>query len=396
MESDKRAVIEKLGRKMGFHRISIGSMEPLTGADAIYEEWLQRGYAASMEYMKREPGNRLLPDRLVKGSRSAILATVSYYSEKPPLKAFHGNVARYAVGLDYHAVFRRKMRELRDAIAGELGCEVRGKPFIDSISFYEQAYADRHGLGFTGKHSLIITPELSGSYCFVGELFTDLELEADGPYEGTCGKCFRCGSACPTGAIVEPGFVDANLCISFLTIENKEGIPENLRSSVGDWVFGCDICQEVCPYNQRPLPTPWKEFEPDSGAGHSLDLLELLTIEDEEAFQARFAATALRRPKRRGLLRNALVVLGNQLNRLSLGDSLLECGADKSLGEVQDAIFQFAMKEKEPMLREHAAWAIWRSDIGAEAILTKLLSHEEDAQNRSVLAERIESLHGAS
>lgn len=392
MAETKRQTIERLAKELGFHRVSIGSLVPLAAEGELYKEWLARGYAASMEYMKRDPDGRLEPGRLVKGSRSAILATVSYYTEKPALKAFHGNVARYAVGLDYHVVFRRKMRELRDSIARELDCEVKGKPFIDSIAFYEQAYASRHGLGFTGKHSLIITPELSGSYCFVGELFTDLDLdlETDGPYEGTCGKCFRCGDACPTGAIVEAGLVDAGLCISFLTIENKEGIPEALREKVGDWVFGCDICQEVCPYNQRPLETPWEEFQPQSGIGHSLDLVELLSIEGDDDFLARFGTTALRRPKRRGLLRNGLVVIGNHLYELTGGSPRFGKDALNRVEAVLKELYQFACEETDPMLREHASWAIWRSGQGS--FLKRLIERETDPVNKKLLGERIDRL----
>jgi epoxyqueuosine reductase len=185
----------------------------------------------------------------------------------------------------------------------------------------------------------------------VAELFSDLELDCDEPYRGTCGECVRCSQACPTAAIVAPGSLDANRCISYLTIENKSGIPFELRSQMHDWVFGCDVCQEVCPYNQSPPPTPWKEFRPESGVGHYLDLLALLQVESEGEFQKRFGETPLRRPKRRGLLRNALVVLGNQLAQYELNDPA-------RVRQTGEALAVFHDKESDEMLREHASWAL--------------------------------------
>lgn len=329
-----------------------------------------------------------MPDRVFTGSRSAILAAVSYYTEKPDLKPFNGNIARYAVGTDYHAVFRKKMRELRDLLSKELQCTISGKPFIDSVSLYEQGFASRHGVGFAGKNSLIITPKLAGSYCFIGELFVDIELEADKPYNGTCGKCFRCGSECPTGAIVEPGFVDANLCISFLTIENKQGIPEHLRRHLGDWVFGCDVCQEVCPYNQHPLLAPWEEFQPSSGIGHSLDLIDLLKIKNEFDFQSLFSSSALRRPKRRGLIRNGLIVLGNHLRETADGSVRWLDLKDSEIENAKSKIFAFAKCEQDEMLREHAYWAI--SQSGDKVLLKKLFEFEHTAENKKALKRYID------
>jgi epoxyqueuosine reductase len=209
------------------------------------------------------------------------------------------------------------------------------------VALYEQGLALRHGLGFRGKNSLIIGPKLMGSYNFIAELITDLPLEPDETYKGTCGQCFRCGDACPTGAIVDERTVDARLCISYLTIENKGGIPAELRPKMGSWVFGCDVCQEVCPYNQRPPETRWLEFQAAAGAGHYLNLFDLLDISTEDEFRARFLTSPVRRPKRRGLLRNALVVLGNQRP---------DGGFER--------IAKFLQRETDEMLVEHAQWAL--------------------------------------
>lgn len=383
MTSNKKSVVIEIAHDLGFHHVAIGSMQPLKDQEDRYSSWIENGFAASMNYMQKNLDRRMQPGYFFEGSKSAVLASVSYYSERPSIRPFHGAVARYAVGLDYHAVFRKKMRELRDRIAVELNCSVLGKPFIDSYPFFEQAYADRHGLGFIGKNSLLIMPELAGSYSFIGELFLDIELQADGPYVGTCGKCFRCGVDCPTQAIVEPGVVDSNRCISYLTIENRDGVPLELRQSMGDWVFGCDVCQEVCPYNQRPVKTPWVEFEPQSGAGHYIDLVDLLAIDSDELFQQRFGSTALRRPRRRGLLRNALVVLGNQFAEIVSGSTRWPEVDSSELEAVKRAVFDFAWVADDEMLREHAAWAIFRS--GDAALLSSLEKREKNPDLKDCL-----------
>jgi epoxyqueuosine reductase len=282
------------------------------------------------------------------------MVSASYYTETPPPPAMpYGRIARYAVGLDYHAVLRAKLRQLKAAIEARIGRPLAGKAFTDDVALYEQAFAKRHGLGFTGKNTMVIGPKLSGSYYFVAELFTDLELEPDEPYKGTCGNCFRCGIACPTNAITAPGFVDAGRCISYLTIENKGEIPLALRPLLGDWVFGCDVCQEVCPYNQSPPVTPWEEFSPGKGAGHYLDLLGLLRLSSEAEFREQFGHTPLRRPKLRGLQRNALVVLGNQVET-----ALREKHGNLDTERITGALKEFISKTSDLMLHEHAVWAL--------------------------------------
>ncbi|MBS2010834.1 MAG: tRNA epoxyqueuosine(34) reductase QueG [Cyanobacteria bacterium SZAS TMP-1] len=343
----KETIVE-IGRELGFHNIVIGGLAPMTTAGEIYSAWLDKGYGASMDYLKRDPVGRVSPALVLPGSRSVIIASVSYYTEPtaaPPPVA--GRVARYAVGLDYHPTIRAKLRDYAALIEKEIGRPLLRKPYTDDVALFEQALAARHGLGFVGKNSLILGPQLSGSYNFIAELFVDLELEPDQPYVGTCGKCFRCGDACPTAAIKDGAMVDSNLCISFLTIENKGGIDPALRPLLGQWVFGCDICQEVCPYNSRPQEAPWPEFLPAAGVGHHLDLLDLLTIEDDMEFRRRFEKSPVRRPKRRGLLRNGLVVLGNHL-AVGHGHS----------DEIIRALRHFRSRESDSMLLEHADWAL--------------------------------------
>jgi len=343
----KERIVE-MGRELGFHNIVIGALDPLPEAGQVYQSWLDKGFAASMDYLKRDPVGRVSPAAVLAGSRSVIIASVSYYTEpQGPPPAVAGRVARYAVGLDYHPTIRAKLRDFAALIEKEVGRPFLSKPYTDDVALYEQALATRHGLGFVGKNSLILGPQLSGSYNFVAELFTDLDLPADKPYLGTCGKCFRCGDGCPTAAIKDGALVDSNLCISFLTIENKGGIAPALRPLLGDWVFGCDICQEVCPYNSKPQTTPWPEFMPEAGVGHYLDLLDLIAIDSDVEFRRRFEKSPVRRPKRRGLTRNALVVLGNHLAR----------GHDNS-DMIIRSLKQFLQSQSDEMLIEHASWAL--------------------------------------
>jgi epoxyqueuosine reductase len=391
---DIKQRIISIAQELGFHRVVIGSLEPMEVERQDYEKWLAKGFAAGMEYLKRNPHFRTSPELLYPGSKSAILLSVSYYTEPQAKPApYFGRVARYAVGLDYHVVIAERLGQLKAAIEEEIGRPLLGKAFTDDVALYEQAYAKRHGLGFAGKHSLIIGPALSGSYFFVAELFTDLDLVADEPYRGTCGQCFRCGTACPTGAINDSAEIDANLCISYLTIENKGGIPLALRSRIGQWVFGCDICQEVCPYNQRPQPAPWSEFQPAAGVGHYLDLLSLLEIGSEAEFRTRFAQTPLLRPKRRGLLRNGLVVLGNALAETvknSMDGRLLASG--DWIEEVVQSLDRFVQTEKDLMLREHAAWALSQSGTRGKTVLMSMLSGEQDVQTNEQIRAHIDRL----
>lgn len=351
-----------IGHELGFDQVQIGSLAPMVQERLHYEHWLELGYAADLAYLKRDPERRVTPGLTFPAAQSVIIVSVSYFSQPPPVPSGSwGRVARYAVGRDYHPVIRSKLRDFCTRLESELGRKIARRPVTDDAALYEQALARRHGLGFVGKNSLVIGPKLSGSYNFIAELFVDFELEADFEYKGTCGNCVRCISACPTNAIkvgAEAEMVDANLCISYLTIENKGGIDLALRSQLGDWVYGCDICQEVCPYNSKVRPAPWPEFAPESGVGHYLHLPELLHLSDQ-GFAQRFELSPLRRPKRRGLLRNALVVMGNQL----------ACGHQAS-EQILAEVAAFAAREDDLLLVEHAAWALAqaKNESGRRAI----------------------------
>lgn len=383
---DLKSRILDIGFDLGFSQVVVASPEPLAEGAKVYQQWLDNGYAAEMAYLKRDPARRTTPLMTFNPVRSIIVASVSYYQEIPPAPEHYvwGRVAAYAVGLDYHQIIRQKLELYADLIEREIGRPLARRSVTDDAALFEQALAARHGLGFTGKNSLIIGPKLSGSFNLISELFIDLELPADQPYKGTCGACFRCGSACPTEAISHsdvPGttdgayMVDANLCISYLTIENKGGISVPLRSKLGDWVFGCDICQDVCPYNQKPPPCPWPELSWQRGVGHYLDLLGLFEIADDAQWRKQFAGSPVLRPKLRGIRRNAMVVLGNKLQAKS---------ADPDL--IVPALSKFVSNEVDEMLLEHGAWALAQSGTMGRGALHNLLQRDLSEQTKAAIA----------
>jgi epoxyqueuosine reductase len=248
-------------------------------------------------------------------------------------------VARYARGEDYHDVLRRRLGELLNWLREQSpGC--RGRAVVDTAPLLERDFARRAGLGWFGKNTMLLNKRL-GSFFFLGALLTDVPLRPDPPHESAhCGTCTACLDACPTGAFTGPGWLDSRRCISYLTIELRGSVPEDLRPGLGNWVFGCDVCQEVCPWNRKaPVGAePQLSGRPDLV---QLDPVELLGL-SEEAFRHRFRGTALMRARRRGLLRNAALVLGNAGDRAAL------------------PALRRALEDPEPLIREAAAWAIGR------------------------------------
>src|SRR5262249_48732838 len=223
----------------------------------------------------------------------------------------YGRIARYAWGLDYHEVVKARLHNLIAEIKRLEGREVAARAFVDAVPLLERAVAARAGLGFTGKNTNLLQPR-QGSWFFLAEILLNLELPVEeNRLKISCGSCHRCLDACPTDAFAAAYQLDSRRCISYLTIENKGAIPPALRAGLGEWLFGCDVCQEVCPFNRFATDTYWQEFRPEYGAGQKLDVVEILAIKTDEEFRARFKCTPLTRPKRRGLLRNAAVVAAN-------------------------------------------------------------------------------------
>lgn len=258
------------------------------------EAWLQRGYHGTMTWMERHFDLRVDPRRLVPDARTVVVLTYNYYPKRVPRHPDAPRVARYAYGRDYHKVIRKRLKQLLRWLEAASGREVRGRGFVDSAPVLERDWARRAGIGWQGKHTLLLRKG-RGSWCFLATLIVDLELSPDPPFRTDhCGTCRRCIEACPTGAIDSQGYLlDSRKCISYLTIELKGAIPESFASQLEGWVFGCDICQEVCPWNRFARPHREPEFEPHP---QLLDMTrqdwEALT---REAFDEVFHATPVKR-----------------------------------------------------------------------------------------------------
>ena len=302
------AAIKAQSYGLGFDLVGITTTGPAASA-AVFDEWLARGYAGEMGYMVRTAEARRDSRRPVVGAASAIVVGMSYGGREPP-----GPVARYARGDDYHDVMLDRLRALQRWIEERVGHAVAGKAYVDTGPLLERDLARRAGLGWQGKNTMLINPR-AGSFFFLGTLLIDLPLAADAPFATDhCGSCTRCIDACPTAAIVEPRVLDATRCISYLTIELKGDIPVEFHGAIGEHLYGCDVCQEVCPWNVRfarenrvPEFTP-RDFLTNKNARElSRDLLAM----SPEEFSAAFKGSSMKRAKLRGLKRNAAVVLGN-------------------------------------------------------------------------------------
>ncbi len=360
----KNRIIES-AYKIGFNQCRIGSLEPMDEAFDHLKNWLKLGLSAKMEYLQKSPELRTNPHFLFPKAKSVILLSANYYT-KPDIRpdGFWGKIANYATGLDYHKVLPVKVNMFMAELSSFIPQLTTFNCVTDATPLYEIPLSLRHGMGFKGKNSLIIAPKLNGSFNFLVEVFCDLELEPDLSYSGTCGKCFRCGDICPTQAIVENFGIDANKCISYLTIENKLDIPVPLRQQIKNWVFGCDLCQDICPYNQKELPTTFAEFKPESGIGHYLNLDMVLNLKSNRQFNRLFGSTAISRARLKGTIRNSLVVMGNILNNLTDIEYINPDwnNLDNGLRLLNDHF----LTQTDPMLLDHCAWAISQAHHGYE------------------------------
>ena len=292
---------------LGFDLVGITTLGPVESAGAL-AEWLERGYAGDMDYIARGAEKRRDTRLPVPGATSAIVVGLDYGGAEQG-----GPVARYARGDDYHDIMIDKLRELQRWIGRQVGGPIRGKPYVDTGPILERELARKAGLGWFGKNTMLINPK-RGSYFFLGALLVELELEPDAPFEADrCGSCTRCLDACPTGAFVGPRKLDATKCISYLTIETKGEVPEELRAGVGERVYGCDVCQEVCPYNikfasELPEGSPFAPREVIAEKDARTLATEVLAMTQDE-FSAAFRKSSVKRAKLAGLQRNARVVL---------------------------------------------------------------------------------------
>ena len=347
-----REDVRELAREVGFDVTRVADARPLDGAATAMRARLDEGRLDGMEWITADRIARATdPASLLDGAKSFVVMAASYWDDvpRPPVDPSNprGRVARYAWGRDYHDVLREAANEVATGLTRIAGSPVRTRTFVDSSPLAERAVAIRAGLGWAGKSTMVLSPGI-GTYTLLATILTDLEIEPDAPLAKSCGKCTRCIDSCPTGALVAPGILDARTCVSFHTIENRGLIPMHLRPAIGEWLFGCDDCQDSCPVNRRPARGRLADLRASTPDDAWPALFPILAM-DEPEFRARYRRSAIWRTKRRGLQRNACVVLGN------LGDPsavpilaaiVLDAGADS-------------------IVRGHAAWAL--GQIGGPA-----------------------------
>jgi epoxyqueuosine reductase len=331
-----KAALRQRALELGFDDCRVTSAAP-PESSPHFHQWLAGGHHGEMAWLARNAPKRVNPQQVLSGARSILTLAASYYCQLPIADCQYGMVARYARYADYHDILGKRLKQLTLYLNDLGGQSTRSLWYVDTGPLLERDLAQRGGLGFIGKHTNLVSRRL-GNWIFLAEIITTLELEPDEPERNRCGSCTRCISACPTAAITAPFQLDARRCISYLTIELRGSIPVELRPTIGKRIFGCDDCLEVCPWNRFA-----REGQLMKGYARAdfnqPDLLELLAL-DEAGFNRCFAGTAIARTRRRGLLRNVCVGLGNT-------------GSTECLPALQRAA-----NDPEPLVSEHARWAI--------------------------------------
>lgn len=360
--------IKSLTQELGFDEVGVTRPASLKEGEQAIHDWVREGRHGSMKYLedfqrRRERLYREFPD-----AKSVIVLGVNYYSHNSPHTTHNGllgRIARYAWGLDYHKVIRKRHEEFIEQLSQGVGSGFRAQSCIDTQPIPERFAAVKAGLGFIGKHTNLLSRRF-GPWLFLSEIVTNLELEEDLPAEGDCGTCSHCQAVCPTGALDQDYRIDARKCIAYLTIEHKGVIPCELRPKIKDWIFGCDECLAVCPFTSKQKETTWKEFTPPvsfphdfrressdtgsptkpfgddigHGVGEFVSLDDLFNLPSQGAYEKRFKNTALLRASRKQMLRNACIVLGNS-------------GRAEAIPYLEKAL-----NDPSPPVREHAAWGL--------------------------------------
>ena len=377
--TELQALVKDYARELGFDLARITDAAIFAADRDIALARIQDGLMDGLPwYTPGRVKRGATPQELLPGAQSIISLGLNYYpadhqddpaaadadaDSRPAGPGLTGQIARYARGRDYHRVMKARMRDFAAGLAARLDTPITARWYVDDGPMLDRAAAARAGLGWFGKNSNILTREL-GSWVFLGQVITDLKIAPDAPLVKTCGSCVRCIDACPTGAIVAPYVIDNARCISHLTIENRGAIPRELRPLLGDWIFGCDLCQEVCPVNRKAQPAQ----EPAFGQANlaTADLIEILEMSESD-FRERFRGTPILRAKRIGLQRNACVALGNGKNPAAI------------------PALDRALQQGEPLVRGHAAWAL--GQIGGTAALAALRQAAQQETDEEVLAE---------
>jgi len=372
---DSSALIKTAAERLGFELCGITSATSPSGFQQL-QQWLDQGLDGTMHYIGGRSAAYAHPRSVLAGVRSLIVLGINYATREPSSTGTgDGRVSRYAWGArDYHHVIRDKLHGLADVLHQQWpGCRTRG--VVDTAPLLERDFARLAGLGWFGKNTMLINKHM-GSWLFLAAVLTDLELAADEPHHAShCGTCRLCLDACPTDAFVEPYVLDAGKCISYLTIElRNQPVPSPLRPGMGDWIFGCDICQDVCPWNRRAPRSACDDFQPRDDL-HPLDAVALLRL-DAESFAERFRDSPLLRPGRSGMLRNAAIVLGNSRDRQFV--SALET----------------ALSDADPIVRGAVAWAL--GQLGGRQAVMALKQRLLQEKNQDVCREIESAVAGIS
>lgn len=365
-------LVQRLSERHGFDRCAVAPVEQLPAAIRL-EEWLAHGMYGSMRWMARNTARRSDPRRVVPDAASVVVVAMNYHTSVASTHApDEGCISRYAWGTEYHRILGERL----EAFYGDLECAfpgLQGRGYVDTGPVLEKAWAERAGLGWIGKHTNVINRDL-GSWIFLGAVILDIELEGGARHRDYCGTCMACIEACPTAAIVAPYVLDARRCISYLTIENRGPIPQEFRRNMGNRVFGCDDCQDVCPWNRFAHESAQAQaFAPRAG-NESPELLELFEL-DDDSFRSRFTGSPVLRAKHRGFLRNVAVALGNSNNPAAI---------PALVRRLDDA---------DELVRGHVAWAL--GEIGGAQVASPLrarLQHENDQWVRNEIEAALHSV----
>ena len=357
--------VERIAAQAGFVGVGFSRVQRLNDREAFYAQWLGQGRHGAMGYLAREPQRRFDPRAIDRRFKSVVTLLWPYAPPSPPAvdwrAELRGRIAAYALGPDYHDYVLTGARGVA-AVIESLCPGAVTRTYVDTGPVFEREWAARARLGWFGKNTMLLRREI-GSYFFLAEIFTDVEFAgANAPYREHCGTCRQCLDLCPTHALEEGYVMEPRKCISYLTIENRGAIPRELRAKVGMWLFGCDICQEVCP---------WNPHAPEAGDDNLMPRLPELMVLDDVSFSRRFSKSAIKRAKRRGLLRNAAVVLGNTGNR-----------------DAVPALTRVLEREPEALVRSHAAWAL--GELGGQTARHAL----ERTRERDIDAQVVEEARG--
>lgn len=365
--------LKQEARSIGFDFVGVADAIAPGGISRL-KDWLSAGFHGEMDYLETRFAAYEHPQGVLPEVRSIMMLGMSYHvsdADSVPHQSGYGRVARYAWGgIDYHDLIHKKLKQLC-RFTREVDAEIAVRGVVDTAPLLEREFAQLSGMGWHAKNTMLINREM-GSWFLIAAILTDAELVADEPMTAShCGTCRACLDACPTDAFVEAGTLDATKCISYLTIEHRSPIPHELRSQMGDWILGCDICQDVCPWNNKASSTSHEAFSPREDLA-PLDLHSLFLLDDDQ-FRARFRKTPLWRPKRRGILRNAAIALGNSPSQIGL------------------ASLATGINDSEPLVRGASAWAIGKHRISWSEKSTQILQSRLGIEADEVVRSEIES-----